>query len=315
MALHSERFSNACRSSFAAFTGLLLVSLSVTYSQAQTTASCQFTTFNTRFFLSNGGDVVLFPQSVNDYGTVVGQADNNVTFAVQGFTRFSGGAISYYQHGSSDTAFTDRNSSGVNFGVYGSSTALASASGTPFKMQGSAVIPLTITVGGTTYSKFTVWGTNRWGTIVGAFADASGKIHAFRRYSNGNTIQLDYPGAAQTVANAINDSGTIVGFYSKTGSPSLWRHGYIYNAGKWATVDYPNHSLQTTLSGISNSNLITATTIQGSNALNSYIYVNGGFKKIVMPGSSNPTYANGVSLIKGLITGFSGYKGYIATCK
>ena len=314
MALHAERFSMAWRSRFAVFTGLLLVSLLGT-SRAQTTASCQFTTFNTRFFLSNGGDVVLFPQGVNDYGTVVGQADNNVTFAVQGFTRFSGGAISYYQHGSSDTAFTDRSNGGVNFGVYGSSTALASASGTPFKMQGSTVTPLTITVGGKTYSNFTVWGTNSWGTIVGSFADSSGKIHAFKRFSNGSTSQLDFPGAAQTVANAINDSGTIVGFYSKAASPNLWRHGFIYNGGKWATVNYPNSTLQTTLNGISNSNLITATTIQGSNALNSYIYVNGAFKKIVMPNSSNPTYAYGVSLNKGLITGFSGYKGYIATCK
>ena len=171
----------------------------------------------------------------NDYGTVVGEADNNVDFSVKAFTRSSGGALSYYQHGSSDTTFTHRNNSGVNLGVYGSSTALASASGTPFTMQGSTVTPLTITVGGKTYSRFTVWGTNRWGTIVGAFADSSGKIHAFKRFSNGSTVELDYPGAAQTVANAINDGGTIVGFYSKTASPNLWRHGFIYNNGKWAT--------------------------------------------------------------------------------
>lgn len=292
---------------------LIFLSLVIS-ANAQTQASCQFTTFNTRFFLSNGGDVVLFPFGVNDYGTVVGQADNNVTFAVQAFTRFSGGSISYYQHGSSDTTFTNRTNSGVNLGVYGSMTALTSG-GTSFTMQSSTIAPLTITIGGKTYSKITVWASNRWGTIVGSFADASGAIHAFKRSSNGNTSQLDYPGAAQTVANGINDNGTIVGFYSKTASPNLWRHGFIYNSGKWATLDYPSSTLQTTLNGISNSNMITATTIQGSNALNSFIYVNGGFKKIVMPNSSNPTYAYGVSLNKGLITGFSGYTGYVATCR
>lgn len=301
------------RANLTLLSAFMFASLTISAS-AQTQASCQFTTFNTRFILSNGGDVVLFPFGVNDYGTVVGQADNNVTFAVQAFTRFSGGSISYYQHGSSDTTFTNRSNSGVNLGVYGSMTALATG-GTSFDMQSSTLTPLTITIAGKTYSTTTVWAMNRWGTIVGSFADASGAIHAFKRFSNGSTSQLDYPGAAQTVAYGINDSGTIVGFYSKTASPNVWRHGFIYSSGKWATLDYPNNSLQTTLNGISNSNLITATTIQGSNALNSYIYVNGGFKKIVMPNSSNPTYAYGVSLNRGLITGFSGYKGYIATCK
>jgi probable HAF family extracellular repeat protein len=314
MSVQLVRFRFTGRLGSLLLTALLLVG-SRASSQTQATASCQFITFNTRFFLRNGSDVVLFPLGVNDYGTVVGQADNNVSFAVQGFTRFSGGNISYYQHGSSDTTFTNRDNNSVNLGVYGPSTALASANGTPFKMQGSTVTPLTITVGGTTYSKFTVWEANSWGTMVGFFADSAGKVHAFKRFSNGRTVQLDYPGAAQTVANAINDGGTIVGFYSKTASPNLWRHGFIYNNGKWATLDYPNSSLQTTLNGISNANLITATTIQGSNALNSFIYVNGTFKKMVMPSSSNPTYAYGVSLNKGLITGFSGYKGYIATCK
>jgi len=314
MASKSIQLNFVQRWSTALVSLLVLLPLAVP-SNAQTQASCQFTTFNTRFFLNTGGTLVLFPQGVNDYGTVVGEADNNVDFSVKAFTRSSGGALSYYQHGSSDTTFTHRNNSGVNLGVYGSSTALASASGTPFTMQGSTVTPLTITVGGKTYSRFTVWGTNRWGTIVGAFADSSGKIHAFKRFSNGSTVELDYPGAAQTVANAINDGGTIVGFYSKTASPNLWRHGFIYNNGKWATLDYPDSTLQTTLSGISNANLSAATTIQGSNALNSFIYVNGTFKKMVMPNSSVPTYAYGVSPNRGLITGFSGYKGYIATCK
>jgi hypothetical protein len=51
-----------------------------------------------------------------------------------------------------------------------------------------------------------------------------------------------------------------------------------------------------------------------SSSILCFIYVNGTFKKIVMPNSSNPTYAYAVSPNKGLITGFSGYKGYIATC-
>jgi hypothetical protein len=42
-----------------------------------------------------------------------------------------------------------------------------SANGTPFTLQGSTFTPLTMAVGGTTYSEFTVWGMNRWSTSVG----------------------------------------------------------------------------------------------------------------------------------------------------
>jgi len=125
---------------------------------------------------------------------------------------------------------------------------------------------------------------------------------------------LDFPGAVQTEAFAINDNGTIVGYFSNTPSPNLFRHGFMYNSGQWAAVNYPSSTLQTELSGVSDSNLIIGTTIKGSNATGSFLYKNGTFKKIVMPNSNVPTYANGVSPGNNLITGSSGYKGFIATC-
>jgi len=44
-------------------------------------------------------------------------------------------------------------------------------------------------------------------------------------------------------------------------------------------------------------------------------YQSGAFKKIVLPYTNVPTSTAGVSSNKGLITGFSGYTGFIATCK
>ncbi len=285
--------------------------------QAQTQASCQFTTtFNRRLSIT-GGYRVLVPRGVNDYSTVVGDAQDDTDFSVRAFTRFSGGGISYYRHNSNNTSFTDRNNNGATIGVSDSSTYtyLASANGSPFALQGSVFAPLKMTIGGTSYSKFTIWGINRWGTMVGAFKDSSGKMHGFKLYSDGNAIALDFPGAAETVAGSINDNGTVVGMYSKNLPPNEWRHGFIYNNGKWATLNYPDSTLQTTLSGISNANLIVGTTIKGSNQTGSFLYQNSTFKKIVMPNSSVPTYAYGVSAGKGLITGFSGYTGFIAACK
>ena len=299
------------------FSLLLAVSmlvLIVSPANAQTQASCQFVKFNLRFSVNNGHRV-LDPRSVNDFGTVAGDADDDVDFSVRGFTRLPNGSINYYRRNSLDTYFMDRSNSGVTVGVAGPPFSLGTTAGTPFSLKGSTFTPFTMTIGGTTYKKFTVWAINRWGTTVGAFTDSSGKRHGFKRFSDGKAIALDFPGAAQTEAFAINDSAAIVGYYSKTPSPSLWRHGFIYSNGQWAKLNYPNSTLQTELSGISNSNLIIGTTIKGSNATGSFLYKNGAFKKIVMPNSNVPTYANGVSPGNNLITGFSGYTGFIATCK
>jgi hypothetical protein len=286
---------------------------------AQTQASCQFTTFN-RLFLIPGGNRLLVPRGVNDYGTVVGDAQDNTDFSVRGFTRSSSGGITYYRHTSNgsagNTTFTDRTNGGVNTGVADSSayTYLASASGTPFTLQGSTFTPLTMTISGATYSKFTLWGVNRWATGVGAFKDSSGKMNGFKRYSDGKGIALDFPGAAETAAVAINDSGTIVGWYSKHLPPTEWRHGFLYSNGKWATLDYPG-TQQTSLTGISNANLIVGSTIKGTNETGSFLYQSGTFKSIVLSNAGGlVTAVRGVSPSKGLIAGFNGYSGFIATC-
>jgi len=305
------------RSSFA-LVAILIFTVLATSAGAQTQASCQFVKFNIRFFV-NYGHRDLYPSGINDHGTVVGDADDDVDFSVRGFTRWPNGSITYYrfkrQDGTAlDTFLSDRNNNGVTVGFAGGPFAPEYRNGTPFTLQNSIATPLKMSIGGTNYNKFTVRGNNRWGTTVGAYFDSSGKVHGFKRFSGGKAIALDFPGAAQTDAFAINDNGAIVGYYSKTASPNLWRHGFIYNNGQFAKLDYPNNTLQTELTGISDSNLIIGTTIKGSNATGSFLYKNGTFKKIVMPNSNVPTYANGVSLGQNLITGSSGYKGFVATC-
>jgi hypothetical protein len=298
----------------------LIVMTSFVPAQAQTQASCQFTTFNNRFLISSSsGYRFLVPRGVNDYGTVVGEAQDDGDFSVRAFTRSSGGGISYYRHNSTDTFFTDRTNGGVTIGVAGGGQfALGSMTGTPFTLQGSTFTPLTIAIGGKTYNRFTVWGSNRWGTTVGTYADASDHPHGFKRFSNSNTVALDYPGAAETVPTAINDNGTIVGSYTKYLPPNAWWHGFIYSNGKWATLNYPSSTLETMLSGISNANLIVGSTVKGRSSVTvtgSFIYQRGTFKKIVMPNSNVGTNVFSVSPNKGLITGYSGYKGFIAACK
>ena len=300
--------------------GFRLIVLSVLVPvHAQTQASCQFTTFK-RLFVIPGGNRLLVPRGVNDYATVVGDAQDNTDFSVRAFTRFSGGGISYYRHSTNgtpgNTTFTNRTSGGLSIGVADSSTYtyLANANGIPFTLQGSTFTPLTMTIGGTTYSEFTVWGMSRWGTSVGAVKDSSGKMHGFKRYNDSKGIALDFPGSVETVAVSINDSGTIVGWYSKHLPPNEWRHGFIYSNGKWATLDYPSN-LQTSLTGISNASLIVGSTIKGTNETGSFLYQNGTFKNIVLSNAGGlVTSVRGVSPSQGLIAGFNGYSGFIAAC-
>lgn len=124
----------------------LIASLSVR-AQAQTQASCQFTSFS-RIFTIPGGTRFLVPRGINDYNTVVGDAQDNTDFSVRAFTRWSGGGITYYRHSSNgaagNTTFTQRSNGGISVGVADSSTDtyLASATGgTPFTFKGSTFTP------------------------------------------------------------------------------------------------------------------------------------------------------------------------------
>ena len=293
---------------------LIISTAAVTVAGAQTQASCQFLQFSRRFLL-NEGHRYLNPEGINDNGAVVGEAFDDADFIVRGFTRWPDGSITYYRRNNPETYFFDKSNTGITVGVTGPSFAAASTTGTPFFLKGSTFTPFTMTIGGKIYKKFTVRSINKWGTTVGAFTDASGNRHGFKRLSSGKAIALNFPGAARTEAFAINDNGTIVGYYSKTASATGFRHGFIYSNGQWAKLDFPNSNLETQLTGISDANLIIGTTIRSSFETGSFLYKNGTFKKIIMPNSNVPTYAEAVSPGKNLITGFSGYKGFIATCK
>jgi hypothetical protein len=175
----------------------MVLALNSGLANAQTQASCQFNTFNTRLYV-DGNYRTLFPLGVNDYNTVVGDRVDDRDFSVRGFTRWSNGSITYYQHNSTDTFFTDRTNDGVTIGMAGDEFALGSMGGTPFTLKGSTFTPLTITVNGKTYDKFTVLGRNRYGTIVGIYPGASHYPHGFKRFSDGHTVAIDFPGAAET---------------------------------------------------------------------------------------------------------------------
>src|SRR6516225_7756300 len=63
---------------------------------------------------------------------------------------------------------------------------------------------------------------------------------------------IDYPGAARSRANGINDRGDIVGIYLD--SSGVW-HGYLLSGGTFTTIDAPG-SIQTRTTSINNRGVI-----------------------------------------------------------
>jgi hypothetical protein len=154
-------------------------------------------------------------------------------------------------------------------------------------------------------------GINKYNTTVGVAGGANYQGHAFKRYSNGSFVTLQYPGAQDTWPRAINDHGTLVG--------TAGGHGFIYHGGTWAKVVFPQSPSVngTQLLGISNSNVIVGQA--GSSPPASFLYINGVFKIILAPNSSN-TQVQGISG-DGLITGIAFFNGvnagsgFLATCQ
>ena len=195
----------------------------------------------------------MIPGGINGYRTVVGAVDNSNGLR-QGFVRSSSGALSFYAAKPSGVAvgtfFSDRNNNGVTIGL----------AGIPFSLQGSTFTPLVLTIGTNTHTMFAPAKINNWGTIAGHYSGSSGTTHGFKRWSSGQAIALDFPGAMETFPLGINDHGTIVGWYRNTPPPNEHQHGFTDHNGQWTKLDYPSSTLQTTLTGIDNAGVIIGST-------------------------------------------------------
>jgi len=119
---------------------------------------------------------------------------------------------------------------------------------------------------------------------------------------------LNYPGAIQTLAYGINDSGVIVGFYQDANSVG---HGFIYHNGAWSKLQFPN-GRSTQLYGISDANVI----VGESGQFYAYMYKNGTTKQIVFPGSIT-TQVRAIApggLIAGMPDNNTRKQGFLASC-
>jgi hypothetical protein len=283
--------------SLAAF--VLVVAFAFT-GEAQTQAACTFTFFQTDF----PGSMVLIPEGINDFVTVVGSTTLNTAFI-----RWSNGGLTFPR---GITELVNRNDQGMSAGY-------DSVHNTIILDRGNLILA-SVTVGTNVYQTFGIGGINDWGSIVGSLFS-----HGLKRFFGGGGMTFDFPGnhISSTVANAINDSGTIVGTFdgSIPTNPAV-EHGFIHSNGKWAAVDYPL-AVSTMLVGISNANVIVgdAFLTPGNEFSTPFLYKDGVFKMISPPNMVGPR-VTGISLKQGLIVGH-GFpprglhpeRGFIAKCQ
>lgn len=131
-------------------------------------------------------------------------------------------------------------------------------------------------------------GINNLGQVVGGYCPSStactGGIspsnHAFLLVGSFYTT-LDYPGATGTQANAINDSGSIVGFYEDT---SATLHGYLYTNGVFTPLDFPGANW-TYPAGIDNAGTVAGSFQDVNFIVHGFTYSGGVFTQVDVPNS------------------------------
>ena len=257
------------------------------------------------------------PLGINDFSTIVGYAIFGTSIGTStgdsGLIRWANGGVTQVK---GTNRLVARNDHGISVGFDLKDQAVLVDG--PTSSPTITPIVLDVNNGGVNPS-----GINKWGTIVGQYATPDfSSSHGFKRFNNGTTHTLDFPGALPngTWPTGINDDGTVVGFYF--GSDRL-THGFIFHNGQWATLDYP-HAVDTELVGITNAGKIigNAFFVGGFADLSRtlFLYENGTFKVISVPNSDPETrslmsISPKQGLILGVTAGPAGRPAFIAQCQ
>ena len=108
-------------------------------------------------------------------------------------------------------------------------------------IKAAQFIPLApTTVLGTNYSE--AFKSNDRGSVVGQVIGDDGFTHGFLLSKNGGAVTtLDFPGASDTYAYGINESGIVVGFWDLLDANGnlLAYHGFTWRDGAFTEVDFP----------------------------------------------------------------------------
>ena len=119
---------------------------------------------------------------------------------------------------------------------------------------------------------------------------------------NGVYTAITYPSSQTTFPMAINDNGVVVGY----GTSGLVSTGFVWQDGKFTTVEYPGAKYGTGLSGINDSGIIVGNHFSADRIFG-FIYENDEFENIDYP-DANFAVTGGINN-SGVISGQAYFKG------
>lgn len=131
------------------------------------------------------------------------------------------------------------------------------------------------------------YGINDFGDIVGGYCQGPsgcGQVdlaptHGFL-FSNNTYTTLDYPDplVTGTQCNAINNAGTIVGWYETDHT----ENGFIYQNGIYSLIDFPG-AMATFPNAINNSGVVAGFFEESNLNVHGFTYQNGAFTQVDVP--------------------------------
>jgi probable HAF family extracellular repeat protein len=180
-------------------------------------------TTNLRGYLARNGEIFdinvpdargTTPSGINDRGDIVGSYRDQAG-ATHAFLYSQGEYTSFDVPASwgNQTAALDINAQGEIVGRYQTGPTVRM-----FLLSRGEFTPIDVPDAVSTGAMQNGAGINARGEIVGQFVDSLGRVHGFVRDQHGNYEPIDIPGALETRAVGIDDSGNVIGRYRPVGA-------------------------------------------------------------------------------------------------
>lgn len=250
------------------------------------------------------GATQMSANDINDSGQVVGQFID-ARGGAHGFVYEEESFCQLDYPGATATQILGINNLGQMVGMF---TTLTATSGFLYD-RGTFSPPLTYPGAG----NLTVPnGINDRVEIVGVYQDATPGQHSFL-FKAGKYMALVYPGAKETAAQGICNSGQVVGDFPD----AKGTHGFVYleNVGMFTpTLDCPTGTV-TALRGINNGGQIVGGCVDAQGNEHPFLYLASSLNPILIPGAISAS-ANGINdrgQVVGNFRAAGGTQSYIAS--
>src|SRR5512133_988859 len=138
----------------------------------------------------------------------------------------------------------------------------------------------------------------KYSTTTGAVSENGAQVRGFL-LDRGRYVRLDVPGSVTSQAFDINDRGQVVGEYQDAAGRF---HGYVWERGRFTTIDRPGQPGTTTATGINNRGQITGQA-GPLEARIGFVLDRGRFTTFRVPGAQ-VAFAYGIN-DQGQVVGFS----------